>query len=199
MQRPSHLFKDIMKILGGGAITMGDLVEKLGDRSFTLVILLLSLPNALPLPGIPGVSTVTGLPILFMATQILLGRKKIWLPKSWMQKRFSCERMARIVAKALPMILWFEKFLHPRLMVLTESVGQRVLALLMIIMAFILILPVLGGNFFPGFAIFLLALALLEEDGVLALFGILFSLVSLYLMASIVMIAGNGVMEWVSG
>jgi len=198
MKRPSELLNDILHAPDGGEITMGDFVELLGDRSFALIILIFALPNIPPL-GIPGISTITALPILFMALQILGGRDTIWLPSKVAQKRFEQKRLTKVISKMLPAVLWLEKFLRPRLTMLCESVGERAIGFLIIVMGLILILPVIGGNFLPGVAIALLALALLAKDGFLAAFGILFSLVSLSIMCSVVVVASESVIEWIAG
>ena len=198
MKRPSEMLKDITKTPDEGEITMGDFVELLGDRSFALAILILALPNALPLPGIPGFSTVTGVANVFIALQILGGRDAIWLPRKMARKRFQQKRVTKIIGKALPAVLWFEKFLCPRLSVFCESAGEKVIGFFILAIGLVLAMPLLGGNFLPGFSISLLALALLEKDGLLALLSILFAVLSLFLMYLLVVIAGGGALEWIS-
>jgi hypothetical protein len=61
-KRTSDLLKEIRDLPDQGMVTIGTFVDMLGDRSFSLCILIFSLPNSLPVPGIPGFSTITGCP-----------------------------------------------------------------------------------------------------------------------------------------
>src|SRR5687768_2949363 len=88
-KRTSDLLRDIADQPDHGTISVGRFVELLGDRSFALCILIFSLPNSLPVPGIPGFSTITGVPILLIALQIVFGRKAIWLPPKIAAKSFT--------------------------------------------------------------------------------------------------------------
>lgn len=194
--RASHLLKQIEAASHGDTISVGEFVSMLGDRSFALAILIFSLPNSLPVPGIPGFSTVTGLPILFIALQLIAGKHTIWLPKRVAEKTFSQAFLKKIVTKAMPVVLWLEKFLHPRLGFVCGPIGERVIGLLIATMAFILVLPIVGGNFLPGASISLLALALLENDGIFASFSMAFCLLSLWLMYSIVVWALKLFLTW---
>lgn len=187
---------DIAQAPDKGEIMIGDFVTLLGDRSFALAILIFSLPNAVPI-GVPGFSTVTGLPILFIALQILCGRKVIWLPRKVAEKRFQQEFLAKVICKALPVVIWVEKFLHPRLTILCESIGERFIGFLIAVMACILALPIVGANFPPALSISLLALSLLEDDGVFAVLSMLFCIATAYFMYSVVMVVLGGTLHWV--
>lgn len=194
-KRTSDILQGILDSPDHGEITVGDFVAKLGERSFALIILIFSLPNALPLPGIPGVSTVTGLPIMFIAMQMIWGRNAIWLPRKLAEKKFHQAMMTKIIGKALPSVLWLEKLLHPRMTALCTSYGERLIGLLIVLMAVILALPILGGNFLPGFCISLLALALLENDGFFAAISIAITLAGFVLMYQVIALVFTGVMH----
>lgn len=198
-KRTSDLLQEIADRQGDGSITIGQFVEMLGDRSFALTILIFSLPNSLPVPGIPGFSTLTGLPILIIALQIVFGRASIWLPKQVAEKQFSQAVVTKIVLKALPVIRWLERFIKPRLTPLCESLGERFIGLLIVLMALILVLPIVGGNFLPGFSISLMALALLENDGMFAILSIFVCLSSLYVMYEIIRFVVSAAIHWLMG
>lgn len=184
--RASTLLQQIADTPDRETISVGEFVSLLGERSFALAILIFSLPNSLPVPGIPGFSTITGLPILFIAMQMVMGEKTIWLPRKVSEKTFSQAFLKKIVTKAMPLVLWLERYLHPRGRVLCGPVGERIMGFLIVLMAFILVLPIVGGNFLPGASISLMALALLENDGLFASVAITVCLLSLALMFSIV-------------
>lgn len=186
MKRASDLLKSIADAPSQNQLTVGDFVAMLGDRSFALVILIFSLPNAVPLPGIPGFSTVTGLPILLLALQIMYGRHSIWLPRRIAEKHFPQVFLSKVIMKALPVIKGIEKFIRPRFSFICESKGERVIGLFIALMALILTLPIYGANFLPGLCISLFALALLESDGILAIIGSVLCIISFYLVYELV-------------
>ena len=51
-------------------ITVGEILEALGDRAFGTSMLVFAAPNALPMP--PGVSAVLGAPLLFITAGSLV-------------------------------------------------------------------------------------------------------------------------------
>ncbi|MFW0776540.1 MAG: exopolysaccharide biosynthesis protein [Rickettsiales bacterium] len=169
-----------------GTISLGEFMKLLGDRTFCLAILVFSLPNSLPVPGIPGFSTITGLPIIFIAMQLLAGRSSIWLPKKVAQKTFTRRSAAKMLSKALPAVKWLEKFLRPRLVFVTSPFGERLLGALFIILSGIIILPIPGGNFLPGLSMSLIALGMLSRDGLFVLSAIAFSIASVVFMIEII-------------
>jgi hypothetical protein len=134
-------------------------------------------------------------PILLIALQIVCGRHAIWLPHKVANKSFKQSIVVKIVEKALPIIIWLERFVRPRLTFLCDGLAERVIGLLIVAMALILSLPIVGGNFLPGFAISLMALALLENDGIFAVLSAAFTVGSVYLMLEIIAKA----FEWLSG
>lgn len=177
----------------GGTISIGEFVGYLGDKAFFLAILIFSLPNSLPVPGIPGFSTITGLPITFIALQIVLGRQTIWLPKKAAAKSFSREGLGRLLSKALPAVVWLEKYLRPRWLWMSGPLGERLLAVLIVVCSLIIALPIPGGNFLPGLAMSLIALGLLERDGILLAASATFAIASIIFMYKIIELFFRGV------
>ena len=72
----------VLRTLGeqaeGETLTIGDIVEALGDRAMAILLILFCLPNCVPVP--PGVGLVFGFPMLLVALQMVVGRHKPWLP-----------------------------------------------------------------------------------------------------------------------
>jgi hypothetical protein len=185
--KTSYLLKNIMASSEEkDQVSVGEFIHALGDRSFCLAILVFSLPNSLPVPGIPGFSTITGLPITFIAMQMVLGRKSLWLPKKIAAKKFSSRALAKMLSKAIPAVERLEKLLKPRWLPLTSPIGERLLGLLMVVLSLIIALPIPGGNFLPGLAMSLIALAMLERDGVFLLGAVTFAIGSIVFMYTII-------------
>jgi hypothetical protein len=204
LPRPKERTSDIVaRIIAqceeGGTITLREFLVLLGDRSFGLVILIFSLPNSLPIPGIPGFSTITGLPITLIALQMVLGRPTLWLPDAMANVGFSKALLAKMLSKALKPLIKLETWLKPRLLAVTSPVGERVIGVFFVVLSLIIALPIPGGNFLPGVAMSLIALGLLERDGLFILLSKLFAIGSIVFMCQIIVMFFNAVHDWLLG
>ncbi|RYE78974.1 MAG: exopolysaccharide biosynthesis protein, partial [Hyphomicrobiales bacterium] len=93
-------------------VSVADLVAVMQDRAFGALMLIFAMPNALPTP--PGTSAILGAPLVFLAAQLMLGRKP-WLPKIIANRSMARGDFATMIGKAAPWIAWAEKLLKPRL------------------------------------------------------------------------------------
>lgn len=181
-EKISELISRLSKDDSRETISIGEFLSALGDRSFGLAILIFALPNALPVPGIPGVSTILGLPIIFFGLQMLAGKEKLWLPSWLSRKSFSRRSFNKILAASVPYVQKMEKFLKPRLPRYTGKGAERLAGLIIVALAGILAIPLPAGNFLPGLGITILAFGLLEEDGAVILSGLIFGVIAFTLM-----------------
>ncbi len=171
-QKTSKVIAEIVEdCVEDGAVTVAEFLEKMGHKALSIVILVLSI-SAVIAGVIPGFSTLMAVPIMFIAMQMVLGRNTIYLPKNIREKLVSPKHIRGALAQSIPTLRWVEKFLRPRLVWLTTGIGERVIAAVILVLACILALPIPAGNFLPSFTISLLALAMLERDGVLLLLTI---------------------------
>jgi hypothetical protein len=79
-----------------------------------------------------------------------------------------------------------ERLLRPRWSLLVSPAAERLLGALCLILAAVLALPIPFGNMLPAFAICLIALGILERDGVWVAAGTVVGLGSLLLVAGVV-------------
>ncbi|MBL8696904.1 MAG: exopolysaccharide biosynthesis protein [Alphaproteobacteria bacterium] len=180
---------EILEALAANATTrvaLGDLVASLGDRAFGLLMLIFALPNAVGLGTIPGVSTVFGAPQIIFALQMIAGLEKPWLPGFLMQKSISAEDFRSIVAKSGPQLDRVERMLRPRLEPLTSPLAERVLGIVFLVLATIVALPIPLGNWPPAIAMAVIALGLVERDGVVVIVGTLFAVIAIAIALAVV-------------
>ena len=86
----------------GERLRLSELLDGLHERAFGIAMALLVLPNCLPMPGIPYMSTLTGVPILMLAAQLMLGRDEPWLPQRIARWGMSRDRLARLWRRVRP-------------------------------------------------------------------------------------------------
>ncbi|WP_083943331.1 exopolysaccharide biosynthesis protein [Allorhizobium taibaishanense] len=164
-------------------ISVGDLFHAMGDRAFGALILIFALPNIVPTP--PGTSAVTGAPLVFLSAQLMLGLKP-WLPGWITERSLARTDFAAIVSRIAPWLARGERLLKPRLGFLVSGPMEHLLGIMAFILAVILALPIPLGNILPAIALSLFAFALLERDGLYALFGSVIFVLSIALVGGVV-------------
>jgi hypothetical protein len=194
-RRASTILSDLVDRGETKALRVGDLLDALHERAFGMAILIFILPNSLPMPGIPYVSMVTGIPICLFALQMLFGMSRPWLPHRIARREIPQRRIRVVWKKILPAFVRVEKFVRPRHLPLTSQFAERLLALVILVLAIILALPIPAGNLLPAWAIALLALGLMERDGRLVIAGLIGSVIALAWIAAL-LIAGEQVFQW---
>jgi hypothetical protein len=153
-------------------ISLGELMRVLQERGFGLLMLVLVLPNCVPIPIPPGFSTILSVPLLFLALQMLVGKEVPWLPEWLRRKTIKRATLALMVAKISPRLKVVEKLLRPRFAFFETPVGERVIGLFWLIFALSISVPLPMTNFVPGVGILLMSLGLLSRDGLVILVGI---------------------------
>lgn len=176
---PLRPLSQVLSDLAGDAsrdrIAVGDLLTVLGDRALAAMLLVFALPNVVPAP--PGLSALLGAPLLFLAAQLAFGRPP-WLPRLIAKRSMARTHFASLVGRAAPWLARAERLLRPRLGVLARPPLEYAIGFVCLLLALILFLPIPLGNMLPALGICLLALGILERDGVWVLAGLFTAIVS---------------------
>ncbi|MCE3252517.1 MAG: polysaccharide synthesis protein exod [Cellvibrio sp.] len=170
-------------------VRVRDITESLGQRSFGFILLIFALPNSLPILGIPGVSTITGLPMLLVAVQMALGHKRVYLPRWIADSSLATADFQKLINKVAPWLRRIEKLMRPRIPVLTLGSAERWLGAFCVLLAFLLVLPIPLGNLLPALGILFIALGLIESDGVCVLVGIAIGIAAWGFLSGLVWVA----------
>jgi hypothetical protein len=76
-----EVFEEIRTAGEDETVSIADIQERLGHRSFGPLLLFAGLVLVTPLVNIPGMPTIMGIVILLTSLQMLVGRPSIWLPQ----------------------------------------------------------------------------------------------------------------------
>lgn len=183
--RTSEVFRGLKTIGNGERISLGDLTTSLGDRGFGLLVLIFALPNIIPM--IPGVSTVSGIVIALVGLQMMIGRHAPWMPGFVAVKTMPREQLAAMIDRTVSWIERLEQVARPRWTGMTRGPMHVVLGAMFVLLGGILALPLSWvGNFPPGVALVVLAIGMLEEDGVLVAAGHVIGIVATLLVLALV-------------
>jgi hypothetical protein len=147
----------------GPTTTLGEISEVLDERSFGAFLLVFSIPNLIPLP--PGVTLVLGLPLVFVAWQIVAGRNKIWLPRPLANYALEKRTLQKLVRRTVPWLTRMEAWVRPRNWPLVNSLSERLFGIYTLFLALIVVVPIPLGNWLPAFAIATIGIAHTEKDG----------------------------------
>ena len=164
-------------------ISIGDLLAALGDRALAALLFVFAVPNVLPVP--PGTSTILGAPLVFLAAQLAFGLRP-WLPRVIADRTMSRDDFAALVRRISPWLTRAERLLRPRAVVLVLPPMEYLVGLVCLLLAVVLVLPIPLGNMLPALAISLLALGILERDGLWILAGLAAAAVSAAVVSGVV-------------
>ncbi len=168
-----------------GEITFGEFLERIEARSFGFLLVLLSLPSALPLPA-PGYSVPFGIVLSLLAVQMIRRRSQPWFPERVLQRKIKSGGDSKVVKGMTRFIAFFERMLKPRGAILFRSgVFPSVLGGVILLCSMSMILPIPLTNTLPALGIFLMGLAVLEEDLAFGLVGMVIGLLGLALTTAI--------------
>ncbi|WP_162917070.1 exopolysaccharide biosynthesis protein [Dongia deserti] len=167
-------------------VSLGEMLDVLGERGFGVLLIAFAVPNLLPFPGVPGVSFVTGMAILYIAIQLILAKDEPALPKWIGQKSFTRGQLSRFIVKTNPFLRWLEKPIRPRWTPAVVGIGERAIGVVALIHALTLALPIPMGNLPQAVALILFALALIELDGLMAVLGYLASIAAIAWLTAVV-------------
>ena len=151
----------------GDSVSVGDLLNAVGRRSYGPVILLLGFIAISPLTIIPGATILVALITLIFTLQMVFGRPYPWIPKKALEFSFPRKHMVSGVEMADKYVVQIDRFLKPRLGFLTRPPFVNLVALACVGAALVT-LPlsfIPFGPVVPSLAILLFGLAITARDG----------------------------------
>ena len=167
----------------GERISISTIFGALSDRSFAILIVLLGLPNCLPMP--PPIPALCSLLLMLIAVQVALRRPTPWLPRVLLRKSIKTADLGRAIARALPWVSRLEAMSRPRLHVFDQRTGAILSGLLLIVLALgMLTAAPFIGQVPYGLAVCLIGLGRSEGDGLLVVSGVVSGVVGAVLSAS---------------
>ena len=154
-------------------LTLDEFLAGLDTRSYAFAIAALDVINCVP-TGIPWLSTITGVPMFLLAIQYFLGRVTardfIAAADSPRQAAAHPARSRRGIERA--------ETPHPRHDWWVSGLPRQAMLLTWMLLIVLLALPLPFDNLLPALAILFFCLALIEGDGVMAMLGWLFTVIT---------------------
>lgn len=169
-RRISTILEALPAAVEGDRISFGDLVDAFEHRAYGPLIVVFAAPNLLPV-ALPGISAVLGAPLILLTGQLMLGRRRPWLPGFLRRRSLARSSFQSMVDRIVPRLKRIERLVSPRLLALTGTPAQRAIGALGLVLALIITLPVPFGNSVPGLALVVMSVGLLGRDGLAVITG----------------------------
>jgi hypothetical protein len=134
---------------------------------------------------VPDLSTFVGVLLLVPSVQMMLARHGPILPRRIASRRLQTQRLAWLIGRILPLLRLIEMLIRPRWPTPFEAT-KRAVGGLILLLSLTLIAPIPLSQIIPSGAIMLVALAYLEEDGVMLSIALAISVLSLAITAGTV-------------
>jgi hypothetical protein len=164
--------------------TIGSLIDLFEEKSFAVLFVLLLAVPALPLPT-GGVTHVFEVIAMLLALELIVGRRKVWLPERWRSREISPAMRKRFSDGLLPRIRWIERHSHAHLGFLLShrlsGVVFGAVTLGLIVTAFVAP-PFTGLDTLPALGVVLISLGVLLEDPLLGIAGLLIGAAGVFLV-----------------
>ena len=150
-------------------LPLGELIDALGARAHGTALLLLSLPDSVPLP-IPSIGAILGVPLALVSLHLAVFGGAGRLPRRVQRWRFPARGIGALKRYAIPFLTRTERISRPRLGLVAER--QRAIGVVCLVLSLILLLPIPFMNALPSICLALLAWGIVQRDGAFVLAGL---------------------------
>src|SRR5215467_10905478 len=158
----SRVLQEVLSRVPSGYVTVGWLTSSLHGRSLGTILLCFGL-----LAMTPVGSTVPGLILAALALRLIAGSGEPVFPHLIATRRLPAKQLIGLGSSAIHVLQYVEKAVHPRWPT-TFELGKRSVGVFILLLSIVLLLtPVPLSNLPPAIVISLIALAYIEEDGLL--------------------------------
>lgn len=171
----------------GTRVSVDNVIQMLGVRSFAPIILAVGLIAITPIDSIPTIPTTFGIVIFLTASQMLIGRRALWLPKFIANRAVPADRLLKALRRLEPYAEKADGWLGMRLTAFTQGPFLAAIAFccafLAALMPVLELLPLVSTV--PALAFTAFGIALLMHDGLAAILGFAFTALTLGLIAGL--------------
>lgn len=173
----SRYLSEILDHAEGTHVSIGWLMDQLGERSFGLTLFIMAV-----IAFLPGAATFIGVLVAWPAVQMILGHDIAVLPAFIARRTISVNKLARAIRVVTPRLEWVERLIRPRWPTPFQAT-KRLTGIVMLLLGLTMISPVPFSQIIPALVVMLLSLAYLEKDGVALLVALVTALASLSITA----------------
>lgn len=173
---------------GDGQVSVRDVLELLGPRAFTPMLLVPCLALVSPVSAVPGVPSFLSLLVGLVAVQMVFGQTRIWLPVFLLDRAIDATRLRRAVGAMRRPVAVVDPWINERLTWLADKPANLPALLIFCTVSFLMPLiefvPFLTSTLASAMTLF--AIGLFARDGLFMLAGYTLVSVGVVLVAQAV-------------
>ncbi len=180
-QNFEQTFLTLLKKAKRGPISVHTFLTTLSGKGRLLLLIFLSLGFT----QFPGISMFFGLFISYLGLRIAAKKSFIWMPKFLRYKKISSYFLIKVIQKVLNLLKFMKRWSKPRYVWATQKIETRVINGLMVTLVGICLAispPVPLTGLLACAAICLIAIGLLNDDGIYIILGYVFALLYLVMV-----------------
>jgi hypothetical protein len=182
----------------GDSVSISEILHRLRERGFGMLMLFFVLPNCVPIPVPPGTSTILSVPLLFLTLQMVRGRSQPWVPEKIAKKRIKMNYLRAVVKRILPPLRMVQKLVKPRFAVAASKNGERFVGFCWLLFAISIAIPLPMTNFLPGMGILISAFGLIGRDGYIMCLGFLVGIFGLCVTTGVLLLGATAIKGMIS-
>jgi hypothetical protein len=168
------MLREFRDKVGEDRVSLDDLTTWTDGRALGLLLLLIALPETIPLVGF---SALLAAPIFVIGAYMLAYGSNPRLPQWLLRRTLSGALVGRVVDRAAPAIRRLDRVCKPRLPLLAGA--GRLHGVVSMLMAILLAAPIPGVNMLAAFAVASIGIAILQRDGLLVALSLVFAVLAL--------------------
>ncbi len=191
MDSISDIFRKIDAGFTGKEVSIANLLDAVHERGFGMILLILSVPMALPIPVPPGINILLASPLILLTAQQAMGRRTIWLPKWMLKKTIKRSKMSAIIKALLPWSEKIEFFIKPRFEFITLGIFSHLIGVFGLIMALTICVPLPLTNTVPSLGIALMAVGVIMRDGFAVIMGAIIGISWVFALSMVIIFLGT--------
>jgi len=166
----------IAETLGSQVITVGEVADRVAQRGFGFIMIVLALPTMIPvLP--PGSAAFIGLLYILLAVQMLIGMREPWLPARVRNYRLTSGTMQMLRERGIPLLRRMERLTRQRGQWVPDAITTRAVAVAVLLLGIILLSPIPFFNTIPALTVLILGIGLFNRDTLFLVGGLVVSAV----------------------
>jgi hypothetical protein len=149
---------------GRDRVSVGEVVDRLGQAGFPVLVFVLVLPPLIPIPGPYGM--VFGSVVAILAIQMIVGQSRPWLPALLTRRALNTGMLIKSSGRVRAWLACIEEFHAPgRIEGFTGHRMTCIAGCVILPLSIMIGLPIPFGNLPPVLAIAMITLALIMRDG----------------------------------
>ncbi len=156
-----------------GPITLRSMTDRLGDRTFGVMLVMISAFNVIPI-----ISMVAGPLVSVLGIQMFLGMNRARLPAAILDRELPPERVEAALRAMEPRVRAIERYVRPRWHFTEAPVVDRLNGLIIAVLGLVIAIPLPFTNIGPALVVIVMGLGLLERDGLVQVIAAGFGVVT---------------------